>query len=229
MKKALLIFVSVLVISLTVPRAAYAADVEYAVISDACILYADEAKTERIVTLPASYFVAVTKECDDAYAVEFTDLKGFVDKERVSRVDYTPMYKFPAVAKTVVSNDSNTVTLRSSPSHVEQNTVGKRRDGEEVTYYGPITGSSQIPALGNTWYYVKTDDGKFGYVYSLYAEPYEFPQNDLSPLVVPSSAPPKSHISLEGEGKYVLIASLCIPVLLLFFLLLKDSRKNKSE
>jgi hypothetical protein len=192
-------------------------------------LYADEAKTEGIVTLPASYFVAVVNVCDDAYAVEFTDISGFVDKERVARVDYTPMYKYPAVAKTVVSNDSNTVTLRSSPSHVEQNTVGKLRDGEEVTYYGPIAGSSQVPAVGNTWYYVKTDEGKFGYVYSLYAEPYEFEQNDLTPLVVPSSAPIQSHINVDGEGKYVLIASLCLPVLLLFFLIVKDSRKNKPE
>jgi hypothetical protein len=98
--------------------------VTYALIGNDCVLYADENLSNSLFTLPKTYFVQVLGENNDIYKVSYLDVVGFVKAESTTIVDYVPLNKFPSSISCVVSNDGNTVTLRSSLFVLSSNIIG---------------------------------------------------------------------------------------------------------
>ena len=207
---------------------AHAAYEQYALIEEGCFLYADENLSEKTTSLPSSYFVTVLNEKDDVYEVAFCSISGFVSSSSVTVVDYVPKSKYPTLNTHKVYNDGNTVTLRDKPNHQNGEVVQKLSDGETVTYYGTIEGSKQIEQLSSTWYYVRTngENPVYGYVYSLYFSPPPLPKNDTSAQDEPTSGQISTSIEFSSNGKYVVIVALCIPVIILLYILFKGSKKN---
>lgn len=201
---------------------------EYAIIDEGCFLFADENLTQKTTSLPSTYFVTVLDKRDDVYEVAFSSISGYVSASSVTLVDYEPKSKYPTLNTHKVYNDGNTVTLRDKPNHVSGESVLKLSDGETVTYFGCIEGSKQVEQLSSTWYYVRTngENPTYGYVYSLYFSPPPLPQNDTSPIEAPTSGEINSSIEFSPNGKYVVIVALCIPVVILLYILFKSAKKN---
>ena len=153
---------------------------------------------------------------------------GYVKTDDVNTVDYVPLNKFPANVTAKVYNDGNTVTVRSSPSHLKDNVCAKLNNGATVTFYGPRKGTEQISSLGDEWYYVKDGDGNFGYVYNLYADVPVFPENDYTASEkVQSASVSVSASVLPGNGT-ILIIALCVPISILLILALKTVRPRSQ-
>lgn len=209
---------------------AYATKEQYAIINEGCFLYADENLTEKTTSLPSSYFVTILSEQDDVFKVAFSSISGFVSSSSVSLVDYVPKSKYPTTNIHKVYNDGNTVSLRDKPSHLNGTLIQKLSDGETVTYFGTIEGSNQVEQLSSTWYYVRTngENPVYGYVYSLYFSPPELPKNDTSPQDEPTSGQISSSVEFSPNGKYVVIVALCIPVVILLYILYKSAKRTPN-
>lgn len=210
------------------PVTAKAQSVPYALINENCIMYLDSQLLSPLFRLPPTYFVKILNEEEDTYKVSYLDCVGYVQASSVTIVDYTPANKFPTSLSTKVFNDGNTVTLRSSPSHLKDNTVKRISSGATVTFYGVREGTEQIKTLGNEWYYIKDTEGNFGYVYNLYADKVVFPQNDYTASEKSTAVSATASLSLSPQNGTVLIIALCIPATVLLILALKTVRKRSE-
>lgn len=221
-------FLSIFCLSPSVyAQSVYAQSVSYALIGDNCALYIDEQTLSPLFYLPSSYFVKILQESDGIYKVSYLDVVGYVKTDAVSKVDYEPKYKFPQNNATTVHNDGNTVTMRSSATHLKDNVIAKLDDNSLVTFYGLREGSSQIETLGNNWCYVKNGDN-YGYVYNLYVKIPTFEPNDYTKKEEYPSVTVTSSLSLSPTHSSVIIIALCALVSLLLIMALKTV-KARSE
>jgi uncharacterized protein YgiM (DUF1202 family) len=220
----------------------------YAEIIDDTFLFSksDEAYTP-VCTLPKSYFVQVIGEKQNGYyEVNYDDLNGFVLSSAVSFCESEPTSKYHS-SPLVLFNDGHAVSVRSSPKHDEENLVASLPSFSAVDYYGTVEGSTQVEAVGNKWYYIRFDHGgekKRGYVYSLYADEVEIPENqtDWLPVVTEPVSPPKTDEPETNESdaientatplsplrEGIIIAALCIPAVLIIYILFKSGNRKKG-
>ena len=254
MKALYFILSALLLLSFPVPTLSAKAEeaILYAEIIDETFLFSksDEAYTP-VCTLPKSYFVQVIGEKQNGYfEATYDDLNGFVLSSAVSLCESEPTSKYHS-ASLVLFNDGHAVSVRSSPKHDEENLVASLPSFSAVDYYGTVEGSTQVEALGNKWYYIRFDHGgekKRGYVYSLYAEEAKIPENktDWLPVVTEPITPPETNepeadepetnesdaientatpLSPLREG--IIIAALCIPAVLIIYILFKSGNRKK--
>ncbi len=201
---------------------------EYAIIETNCVLFSDENLTNAVSSLPESYFVTIIDEYEDYYHVTYADLSGFIKKSTVSRVNYTPRYKYGS-GKLSLINDGGIINVRSSPNHTDNNVTAKLTDGTVINYYGSVQGSTQNEIIGNKWYAVILPEGKIGYVYSMYANAASIPQNTIEPEPIPESPSVSLVVDADEKSQYFLIAAMCIPVIILMYLLFKPRRAQTDE
>ena len=224
-------------------QCARAAALSYALIGNDAVLYSDEGKT-AVTTLPATYFAVVLDEAENGYvSVSYLDLAGKVEEDKLTVVDYEPRYKY-ADGSLKLNNDGHNVRVRSTPDHENGEVVGDLSDGETLLYYGTVAGTAQVAAIGNEWFFVRfTDDGetKRGYVYSLYVTANPIPENVIEPLPAPDPEPEPSiependdgrqtdEFSLSKNGEAITIVALCLPVIVVTYLLFRKPKKSDSE
>lgn len=190
-----------------------------------------------VCSLPASYFVVVTGEEEKGYTpVIYDDLNGFILSSSITIVDYEPVTKFHN-ATLSLTNDGHLANIRLLPDHTQDNIVISLSHGSVLHYYGSVNGKTQVDELGDLWYYVRVKNGEkwlYGYVYSLYADATEIPENVIEKVVEPSIGDTSSNDSTDNnysptlsplrEG--VIITSLCFPVILVAYLLFKKPKRN---
>ncbi len=228
MKTLALTTLYILIVILTFTSPVHAQSLPYALIQEECALYLDEQTLSPMFTLPSSYFVKVLQENDNVWKVSYLDTVGYVKNNKVKKVDYVPLNKFPQNTVTVVNNDGNTVTMRSSPSHLKDNVIAKLDNDSSVTFYGIREGSTQIEPLGNEWCYIKDDNGNFGYVYNLYVKIPTFSTNDFSAKEQSPSVAVNTSLSLSSSNSAVVISVLCIVVSTLIIIALKTVKKRSE-
>lgn len=225
------------------PQCARAAALSYALIVDDAVLYSDEGKT-AVTTLPATYFAVVLGEAENGYvSVSYLDLAGKVEKDKLTVVDYEPRYKY-ADGSLKLNNDGHNVRVRSTPDHKNGEVVGDLSDGETLLYYGTVAGTAQVAAIGSEWFFVRFTDGgetKHGYVYSLYVTANPIPENVIEPLPAPNPEPEPSiepenndgqqtdGFSLSKNGEAITIVALCLPVIVVTYLLFRKPKKSENE
>ena len=197
----------------------------YALILPECVIYLDEQTQTPLFTLPQNYFVQILEEGETVHKVSYLDIVGYVKAECTTSVDYVPLNKYPQNISSSVFNDGNTVTLRSSPFVLDDNIISRLSDGERVAFYGERLGDNQIPILGSSWYYVKTESGKVGYIYNLYLSPPTIPDNDYTAREVAPQSKISSSYSLSSLESGIIILFLSLFFILLLFL----SFKPKSQ
>ncbi len=229
--------------SLKKPPCARAAALSYALIGDDAVLYSDDGKT-AVTTLPATYFAVILNKAENGYvSVSYLDLAGKVAADKLTVVDYEPRYKF-AEGSLKLNNDGHNVRVRSTPDHENGEVIGDLSDGETLLYYGTVAGSSQVAAIGNEWFFVRFTDGgetKRGYVYSLYVAADPIPENVIEPLPAPDPEPEPSlesenndekqtdEFSLSKNGEAITIVALCLPVIVVTYLLFRKPEKSRDE
>lgn len=229
MKTVVIIFLIIL-FAFPCPVYAQAANntLEYAIIEANCVLFADDKLTDVVTSLPTSYFVVIIGEDDDYYHVTYSNLSGFIAKNTVNRVNYTPRYKFGS-GKLSLINDGGVINVRSAPDHTKSNIAARLTDGTVMNYYGSVQGTVQNEIIGNKWYAVILPEGKIGYVYSMYAEATAIPQNKIEPEPEPETPTVTPVIGAGEKSQYFLIAAMCLPVIILMYLLFKPRQAQPNE
>lgn len=241
MKKILFAALTLLLFAATkTPSSACALDLSYAQMQGDATLYSlsPDGSYCAVCTLPSSYFVRVCgDEADGYYPVVYDELTGYILASAVQKADFEPVNKY-ANATLTLSNDGFSVNLRSSPNHDGDNIVAVLPSGETLKYYGKAVGSSQVAAVGNEWFFVRTPDGKTGYVYSLYALAQTIPENTVEAVVEPLPDPPVTDtpdlttpssgdadtpngISDGGTREAIIVLALCAPVVIVVYLLFR--------
>ena len=214
------------IISLFIFSPVSAQNTTYALIQPECVLYLDENATTSLFSLPETYFVQILETNEDVYKVSYLDKVGYIKAESATIVDYVPLYKYPSSLTCHLSNDGNTVTLRSSPFIKSDNVITRLSENEEVEYYGARQGDIQIEQLGNTWYYVKDGNGNYGYVYNLYLTPPTIAQNDYSAFLQGESSSISSSLSLNSLQGGIVIALLSLLFIVLLLLCLRPKAQR---
>lgn len=228
------------------PRRAEAAVLSYALINSGAVLYSDDGKT-AVTALPENYFAVVLGKPENGYtSVSYLDLAGKVESDKLTAVDYEPRYKF-AEGSLKLTNDGHNVRVRSTPDHENGEIVGDLPDGETLFYYGTAVGSAQVAALGNEWYFVRFTYGgetRRGYVYSLYVTAEPIPKNVIEALPAPEPEPDpaiEQDVATDGEntdndsspltrnGEAITIVALCLPVIVVTYLLFRKPSKPTDE
>ena len=227
------------------PRRAEAAVLSYALIGDDAILYSDDGKT-AVTTLPKNYFAVVLGEAKNGYtSVSYLDVAGKIESDKLTAVDYEPRYKF-AEGSLTLTNDGHNVRVRNLPDHENGEVIADLPDGDTLLYYGTVKGTGQVTALGEQWYFVRfTAEGetKRGYIYSLYVAASPIPENVIEPLPTDLTDPEPSEggadeadgktddavSPLSRNGEAITIVALCLPVIVITYLLFRKPKKTTDE
>lgn len=216
-------------------------EAKYALVDGEATFFRDDGGSKRpLFDLPKGYFVLLTGEREttgdgETYlAATYLDVGGYVLENSVAAVDYKPRYKYAESNVLTIVGDGRAVNLRSSPDHLADNVIGEVADRAEIYYYGTTSGSAQVTALGNEWFYVRTaPHGKRGYVYSLYAdaqpiaanvierEPEESPATEIEQTTEPAD--------FSAREEIIVIVALCIPAVVIAFLLFSNPTDARSR
>lgn len=198
----------------------------YAEITAGCVLYSDQNLTFAITSLPATYFVTVLSASETAMRVSYRNLNGYISPSCAETVDFTPQTKYASSTLTLV-NDGLTVNVRAAPDHNSDNIIARLTHGAALYYYGSVSGTVQNSLIGDTWYCVSLENGDYGYVYSMYADPSPIPDNVIVPEPSPDEENAEPSAVPSGSGEYFFIAALCLPVIVFCYLLFAP-RSDKS-
>lgn len=235
-------------------RAAEAETLSYALIGDGAVLY-DKVGADyvTVTNLPQNYFVILRGQTDaDGYIpVSYLDLVGYVKPEAVEPVDYEPKYKYAETNSLTLYNDGHEINVRTSPEHTLSNVAAVLAENTELYYYGTASGSTQVEQVGNVWYYVRYTEGgtaKRGYVYSLYVRARPIPENVIEKVAPQETQPPQENpddtttdptntenpepsrdYELTRPREIIIIVSLCLPVIVIMYLLFKQPPKKREN
>lgn len=202
---------TILLLSLIVTS--FALTPSYAYMPQDTVIYSDKNCTCPIVTLPATYFVAVVDY--ESNLVTYSDISGYVKDAQL--VDYEPVTKF-ANESFVVQNDGLNANLREKPS-LNSPVIAVMEDGYRGYYYGDIEGDALIPEVGNLWRYVRYKDGAKGYVYCTQVKVTKPSQNIIEKMTnKEDEAEAPSFIKTD----YILVLLLTVPSVLVVYLIFKD-------
>ena len=229
-KLCILLIFCVLALSPCSIDTAKASTLTYALIKEDAILYHGDAGGYSAVTsLPKNYFVVVTGEETEGYVpVSYLDIEGFVASQKLEFVDYEPKYKFAENNVLTATNDGHEVNVRLSPTSIYDNVIAELESGDSVYYYGKVNGQAQVGALGDEWYYVRFNKGTStvrGYIYTLYADALPIKENVIERVESPIENTPDDDYEQISEQSYsdvreiVIIVSLCLPVLVVMYLI----------
>lgn len=232
MKKLSVILVIMLCLIPKPTFTASAEKVKYAHMENDTILYStSETEYIPIVTLPATYFVAILAENSDGYySVSYADIIGFIKKEDVKTVDYEPKTKH-MLGSIATSNDGQGVNLRKRPDHNDTENILKviPSEAENIVYYGSIDGSAIIPQVGTKWYYARFTADKvstYGYVYVGQVTAQQITDNVIEKVDNPKDddvdiETDPAPITMSKTLSVIFTIALIIPALFIMFLLFK--------
>lgn len=192
--------------------------------------------------IPPTYFVELLSnaqdENDEFFSVRYIDVFGYVKKSDVVAVDGTPQTPFATDISFRIFSPSG-LDLKSSPSNETpfNRIVNVPYLCTDLVYYGKIEGEEMIPGKSTTWYYCKYISGTstyFGYLYSDLCDKLStIPQNTeilpnfegelfAKPVEIESLSTPLS--SLGTELKLLAIFAICLPCLVLIYLIFKPTK-----
>lgn len=206
--------------------AASASPFSYGYMGATTVLYSDPQCQNPITTLPATYFVIVLSEDDEVFKVNYKDVVGYA--KNIEVVDYEPVTKY-AASSFEVSNDGYPTKLRAQPSDKSEILI-EIPPNKGGYYYGDAEGSALVPDVGGKWHYVSYDDGDktyYGYVYASQVKVDKISANVIE-KVEHNNEGEEISSSPVNNTDFLLIAILCVPSVLIMYLIFRD-REKKSR
>lgn len=191
------------------------------------VLYGDPNLKTAITSLPATYFVTVLESYEDCHKVSYKDITGYIPDVEI--VDFEPVTKWASTWFTV-TNDGYPAKLRSLPSK-DSEIIMEIPAGKTGYYYGDADGDELLQNYGNKWRYVCYNDGLgdyYGYVYSSQISVSEIKPNEIKKVEKVENNEGEELSSPNVNTDFILIACLCIPSVLIMYLLFRD-KDHKSR
>lgn len=192
--------------------------------------------------LPNSYFVQLLDNAGDYfYSARYSDLYGYVKKSEVTVVKGSPITPYAEkLSFRVISLNGlelRSVPKSSSPFEIVDNVPYLETD---LVYYGTMAGDAMVPECTNLWYYCKYLNGStysMGYLYSLFCDKLSsIPTNTevleirTEPIFVEEeTGGPTSTLNFSNPTQILIVVAVCLPCLLIIYLLFKPARLAKSE
>lgn len=201
----------------------YAQPFTYGYLSEDITLYSDERCLEIVTSLPKTYFVIVLEQKETCCFVSYKDISGYA--KNVTIVDYEPVNKY-ATASFSVNNDGYPAKLRLKPTD-QSEVLTEIPPSASGYYYGDAVGKALIPQVGDVWRYVSYDDGTNtyrGYVYSSQTTVSEIQNNVIEKVALKEESEDNSSPSQNTD--FVLISLLCIPSVVIMYLIFKDKERK---
>ena len=204
--------------------------------------YSAPSESSALFYIPNSYFVQLLDNAgDEFYSARYSDLFGYVKKSEVSPVKGTPINPYAEkISFRVIS--LNGLELRSvpkstSPFEIVDNVPFLETD---LVYYGTMLGDSLVPECTNIWYYCKYLDGtrsSMGYLYSLFCDKLtNIPTNTevleirTEPIFVEEENPGhNSTLNFSSPTQILIVVAVCLPCLLIIYLLFKPTKIANKE
>ena len=209
-------------------------DMPFVHIVETNVMLYDAPNGRQITSLPQTYFAHVTGTVGDFFNVIFYDLTGFIRQNAVTKVDFEPITKFATGNLSVMRG--GTVPIFSRPTHLEASAIFYTPRGASHIFYGTISGS--IPYRteeGYTWYFIRflnsSGQNEWGYVHSSNVNSSVIPPNDVQKVMIyapeePIFTPPE--FNFPPYLTVVFIVALCIPAILVMFLIFKKPKKSQE-
>ena len=221
MKRFLCIIFTIFCLAPTSLPEAKAEQIRYASILSGAILYSERDLSSPVTSLPETYFVTVVETLGEVSKVTYLGLSGYISNDFISPVDFTPKNKY-AKATLSLTNDGGIINVRAYPDHTADNVTQKLTDGTTLEYYGVVAGRTLNQIIGDEWFAVKLSGGRLGYVYSMYAVASQIEPNVVVPEEEDPKISPTTSFSVDEHSSYFLIGALCLPVIVIMYLLFKQ-------
>ncbi len=217
--------------------------VEYAKIKKDCHLFttsdiSDLSYRNVKFILPESYFVVVLSHVSSSIArVDYDGQVGYVDASKIKVVDFVPIQPTLEGITFDISSKSGT-HIRLAPSDSAEILEIVPAGASSLIYVGQIVGDIPVGGSSNIWYLAvytpssSTTSVIEGYVYSERT-------TNLTPIKANAEdiiEPPKNEeqadaesFAISGAVKGILIALICLPILLVFILLLVGQKRSTKR
>lgn len=205
-----------------------------------------DTEDNKLFCMENSYFVELLEpEEKGFYRAKYKDLEGYVRASDLVFVSGSPQVPYPENINFRVFALSG-LNLRSTPieSTGPFNIITKVPYLEtNLVFYGLKQGEEVISHKGNQWYYCKyisEEEEYVGYVYSVFCDmlanaPINTEQLDTTdkPIFEEPSAPTintnDTIATLSKPAQYVIIGLVCLPCLLIVYLLFKPTKISVEE
>lgn len=234
MKRLFVLLIALTLLLSTITGVAYAEDTKYILIeNNSTNLYSDAACTDSLCTLPASYYAQYKSENETSYEVAFAGATGYIKRSDVTAT--------PQVDALVSSDYTNMVSKLSQSKTTKATTALRTKTGSKIT---DIPADTSFTYIGKTeidsWdgpvsvYYVKTGN-TFGYFTA--SDLPSFSESSIPTYTKPTPAPsatagasanasakPQPTESTNGLVRILLIIGICIPAVVIVYLLFKPAK-----
>lgn len=177
-----------------------------------------------------SYFVLILASYyDDFYRVEYNNLEGYVLKDKVIKVDGTPLNPYPSnITLTTISNVCN---LRSSPYIKTTPTnvlCSIPSNTNNIQFLGKVYGDNVFDYSNNLWYLVKYNETT-GYIYNGYikSQPAVYPNVETLSI---TGIEQFVQNPLSNPACAILIMMISLPcVIIMYIIFSKKEPKSKNH
>lgn len=181
--------------------------------------------------LPQSYCVLLLSNINESfYKAQYRDMVGYVLKSSVVPIKEVPTTPYlENISFRVYSSDG--INMFASPLNTSSGKIIEQVSTLEfLDYYGEIEGDEFISNRGLTWVYAKNNKTQNkGYFYKGLCDNFSFIPKNTQTLTPLSSTPFENNdntylyslISLSPPLKALLITLVCLPALVIIYLLFK--------
>lgn len=199
-------------------------------------VYLQSLTGEKVFLLPESYYAEINNMDLEYYYVTFNNVSGKVLRTAVTTTSYHTEAKGSTAVLTFsdLSQDFDTISLRSAPDPLSVSVVSMPTSAS-FTFIG------KYPTETSLWYYVRYGMD-YGYVKAEHTreldliisafQPETPPVTDVSTGVDDATPDGELSIPFDMGGnvlRILLIVGICIPAVLIVFLIFRPKRSRKSK
>ena len=183
--------------------------------------------------IPKTYFVLLIADFNELfYKAQYRDVVGYVLKDEVIPVKETPNSPYLEDHSVYVFSRDG-LDIMSSPNESAY-IVTTTNLYDDLSYYGERQGYEKAQGRGETWFYVKTNNGTFGYVYAglcesddMITENTEVTTEVKDPFLDNDSSYLYNLVDLSAGLKILLISLVILPAVILLFLMFRPILPEK--
>ncbi len=206
------------------------------IIKEDTYIYKEQACNTVMFELPNTYFVKLLDYKNNIYKVEYCGIIGYVKEGGLQPVVGTPKKPFMDKATFRIFSSDGAV-LRNTPTKTSTITTTLPID-KAIVYLGSVVGEELIYNRGNVWYYAvytKNNETCTGYVYAGLCDMLtnvDVNTESLDSCDNPFVSNSESYIQYLQQNdtiKTLLIVAVCLPSVMLVYLLFKPLRLAKSQ